>query len=227
MMRYVKKYSVLVFVFITIFNNAGFLLSQTGSKSLTFLWAFLYQDKTGGVKTVDPIKSEILLAEKDRFKIYIKPIENAYVYVFLLDSAQALSLVFPEYLDFFRQGYTWGTSYHIPEGDNWLYLDEKGGTEEFYLLASSERLIKLEQATREYLKQLSAKQKDSETLALSQKLVLDEIKRLRLENFSVQAVPERPVSIAGNYRGVGKLDEVLATEVKTTGFYAKTVRIMH
>jgi hypothetical protein len=212
---------------IALFLNLAFLYAESVDKPITFLWALIYRDNTGEIVTIDPVKAEAKLSSKDKFKIFIKPVENAYVYLFLLDAQGSLSLVFPEYLDFFRQGYTWGVSYNIPEVDDWLYVDEMSGTEEFYLLASGERLTKLEQLTTAYKTQVSMKQKDTERLALAQKLVLDEIKRLRLERFNMQSPAEKPVPVAVNFRGVGKLIEILATEVKASGFYAKTILLVH
>lgn len=226
-MLFIQKKSFIVFLAFLFILNTLSLFPQSESESLTFLWAFVYQDTDGKINTIDPVKAEARFSAKDKFKIFLKPVENVYIYLYLLDAQNTLSLVFPEYLKFFQQGYGWGINYHIPEGNNWFYLDENSGTEEFYLLASSERLLKLEQLTDKYITLITAKLKNKDDLALLQHLVLDEIKRLRLEGFSLLSPPERPIPVAGNFRGVGQLTEILATEVSAHGLYIKTIRLIH
>lgn len=91
--------------------------------------------KTPTYKEIE-IQDGGLLHSGDIFKIRFKLQKDAYVYVLALNSQGHLTRLFP--------GKNAGglfkakpdKNYFVPQGDGWLKLDDKPGTETFYLLAS-------------------------------------------------------------------------------------------
>lgn len=205
------------FIVISLFIIPDPLFSE--QKQIQFLWAFLYQNQTEKIQTIDPSAGSIKLAHNDKLKVFLKPLNDTYLYLMLIDSEDNLLLLFPEYLAFFSEGYTSGVKYYIPEGpDNWFSLDNSGGEEEFILIASSSRLFKLEQKITNYRQKPASRHK---------KELLDEIKRIKLQSFSFDDFPETPTVIAGNFRGIKETEEITANKVDTIDFYTKTIIILH
>ncbi len=90
-----------------------------------------------------------VLHSGDIFKIRFKLQKDAYVYVLALNSQGILTRLFP--------GKNAGglfkakpdKDYFVPQGDGWLKLDDKAGTETFYLLASPHVIKNIDQKTNQ------------------------------------------------------------------------------
>lgn len=165
---------------------------EKGNKNLNFKWAVLRLDTNNKYEIISNQKRPQLSSE-DLIKIFIQPITNAYVYVYLLDSRNELKLLFPTGIDYFDSDYEFGKNYYIPIGENFFAIDEHKGTEKLYLLASAERLKELESLTGEYLnasgnKKITAKSE-----------ILKEIKRLKTHFSMSSSSSERPIPIAGSF----------------------------
>ena len=103
-----------------------------------------------------------VLKSGDHYKIIFTPAEDCYVYVFQMDSSNALFQLFP--LKAFA-GVTLnhespvkaGETYFIPASDKSFFLDEKTGTETIYFMVTRQKDIVIEQ---EYQAMLLAQQQN-------------------------------------------------------------------
>ncbi|RLC18153.1 MAG: hypothetical protein DRI57_08820 [Deltaproteobacteria bacterium] len=111
--------------------------------------------------------------------------------------------------------------YYIPPGKAWFQLDKNTGVETFYLLASGDRLNSLETLYERYQS------------AASQELaneILCEIRKTKKQRRNLKARAERPLSIGGVLRDVGrKIPDVasVAERISATDFYGRTFTIEH
>ena len=186
----------------------------------SFRWAFIYQKNNGDAEVLDLSKKVILFCG-DRLKIFIEPIKNVFIYIYLYDSQNQLYVLFPESFKDFDKNYRSGESYFVPGGEDWFILDDTVGVETFYLLASDKRLTDLEKITMNYL---NASKKKREMLKAN---VLSEIKADKRSFSQFKTVAEKPVPIAGSVRGIDDNIEQYAYQVETQTFYGKTIRLEH
>jgi hypothetical protein len=189
----------------------------------------MYKNKTGEIKPIDLALPSITLGRNDAIRIFLKPVSNAFIYLLHYDSEQELELLFPPSFDFFVQhpkegnGYTGREGFYLPGKSGW-YEFVNNGTEELYLLVSSERLRMLEKLTHDLL---VLPDKTGTKAGSVKQAVLDEIRRLKKEKSIFAGAVEKPVVIAGDYRGKDGTVEAFIKEIEAEGFYAKTIRIEH
>jgi hypothetical protein len=208
----VKKLVFLAMAILFLMVNA---VNAAQSRSMmTFSWALERRDKMNTVTVIDTKKNPVVYSG-DSMKIYFKPENNVYVYFYYYDIEGNLSMLFPDPMYEKKMG----EPCYIPAGEKWFVFDQHTGTETFYLLASTERLLNLEQFTKEYLN-VKSREKEGKKAR-----VLDEIKKIRKANSKFTAISEHPVSIAGSFRGTSL--ENMATKVEAEKFYGKTIRIEH
>lgn len=117
---------------------------------VSFSWAFFLKPEGGQVKSLDfetpePVSGGQLL------RIYLELHGRSFVYLYLFDSREDLYLVFPPNGSFYNGDVPVDHKFYIPSGHEWFSLDNLKGTERFYLLASSKRLIELEKLTDRFL----------------------------------------------------------------------------
>jgi len=185
-----------------------------------FNWAFVKRAADGSPAPID-FKERVSIAPGDLFKIHVQPIRGAFIYLFLHDAQGDLQTLFPQSFELFGGSAYLNTRYFVPEGENWFTLDNAKGTERFYLIASSDRLRKLESLVRSYDK-ASAGAK-----AAARQAVLDEIARVRREHSQLTIAAEKPVTIAGGTRGIHTSIQKVATRIDAPGFYYKLFRLEH
>ncbi|HBD94041.1 MAG: hypothetical protein A2015_17345 [Spirochaetes bacterium GWF1_31_7] len=206
---------------LSVFN----FFSQDISSTIQFKWGVLTLDKktnkTVGLNFSKPVQ----LSEGDDIRIYLEPVKNAFIYLYLLDSNNDLMLLFPENFTQFSKNYS-NKPYYIPDAESWFTIDENSGTEEFYLIASKVRQPELESLTGKLQKESEKSTPNSNKINELKKSIIDELARLRKENSTNVAVAEKPVSTAGTTRSIGEVT-TNATEVLTENFYAKTLRLEH
>jgi len=188
--------------------------------STAFNWAFVKRAANGSPAPID-FRERVSISPGDLFKIHVQPIRGAFIYVFLHDAQGELQLLFPEGFSLFDARTYQDTGYFIPEGDNWFTLDSARGTERFYLIASSDRLRKLESLVRSHDK-ASASAKNA-----ARQAVLDEIARVRREHSQLTMAAEKPVTVAGGTRGINTAIQKVATRIEAPGFYYKLFRLEH
>lgn len=194
---------------------------------VSFIWAFgALVGKEGGQRLIE-VKPGTILRSGEKFKMMVKPLSDCYIYVIYQDSQGKLTLLFPYSLTQFEKGYAKGTQYLIPQKDAWYQLDELGGREHFYLVASTERLMDVEVLFKEY--QTSDADKKSDIV--HQLLAI--IQRMGVEHLAMAAT-ERPTEIAAGYRGVERAQGADPTNIATLGveissqeYFSRTYDIEH
>ncbi len=194
---------------------------------LVFQYAFVVKAGKDTIKLLDTSGTHTRIDPDSRVRILLRPVKNAYCYLFLHDTEGELTILFPEQYDVLFDGGTYiDTLHRIPGPASWLVPNGKGGTETFYLLVSEARLGSLESLAESYLR-VPAAAVDKKKKAAGEILAEIAMTRRAHSSFSEKAVS--PVVIAGDYRG----DEVALNlpvnmvEVRASGFYAKTIRLVH
>jgi len=192
-----------------------------GGQEMSFKWAIILANPKGERGTLSITKNTTVFSG-DSLSIFIRPIERAYVYLYLVDSNDDLSLLFPARISDFDKDYSLAEEYRIPE----LKLDYHKGTETFFLLASVKRLEKLESLTKAYD---SASGRAGEA---AKSKVIDEITNIQVEVRKAMTDPvETPTPILGTMRTRGVKEETeissYAIEVSAKNIYSKTIKLEH
>jgi len=197
--------------------------------AIEFEWAFVAVNEPAGkneiiniAKIVSNPGSEMpVIKEGDNISFYVEPGENTYVYIYMLDSSGNIDLIFPTSLDknVIKSELTAGKKNYIPGKYEWFSVDDKKGTETYYLLASSQPLDKLEDLTKDYINA----EGDQET---TKQMILNEIKGQK-KTYAFGNPVEEPISFGGRIRGIKKDIAMMAVEVKGKDFYSKTIKLKH
>ncbi|MEN8135287.1 MAG: hypothetical protein ABFS18_07090 [Thermodesulfobacteriota bacterium] len=122
----------------------------SGESSVSFSWAFFLKPEGGPVESLD-FETEEPVSGGELLRIYLELHVHSFVYLYLFDSREDLYLVFPPNGSFYNGEIPDDYKFYIPSGHEWFALDNLKGTERFYLLASSKRLIELEKLTDRFL----------------------------------------------------------------------------
>lgn len=198
-----------------------------GENNIGFLYAFgAYVGPQGKGKLIS-VQSETTLNVGDRLKIFFEPKSDQYFYLLHLSSQGELTPLHPPAVQAAKVSK--GTQLFIPSGGNWFELDGHAGQEKFFLIASAERLDRLEELCARHLTL-----RNKPDVASSTDAILDEIKRLRQQHKPLSAPAEKPVRIGGSVRGeqqpsAASFPDIapLATEVTAPGFFTRTFSIEH
>jgi hypothetical protein len=216
---------VIAVLFIGITTHANGQAAQNQTENVAFRWGF--GAFLAGGKFV-PITKDTTLKTGEEMKMVVELVKECFVYMIYQSSKGEFALLFPYEISQFIGDYKTGKNYFIPAGRSWFKLDKNTGRETFYLLASSERLTELEILLGNYN---SADPSQKPQIASD---IVKEIRETRRKFKNYATLAERPVTIGGNVRGVGKVEEVkrpdvstIATHISATNFYSKTFTIDH
>jgi hypothetical protein len=199
------------------------LLFADAAPSIRFTWALACRDRNQQARTIDYSESIVHLNSGDRIKLYLRPLSPCYFYVYLYDSQKRLRLLFPEEAGSGQIGQV-GKNLSLPPGQDWFYLDEHGGIELFYLIASDHRLPRLEGLTEKYS---AGKAGRSGLHPSSKHKVLGEIKRIIKQSSKLAEAAQQPIPVAGDLRGITEESEVPGIGVEANNIYVKTIRLEH
>jgi len=158
---------------------------------VSLTWAFVRLEKDGG-KTVVDFSAHPIVRAGDRLQVYIEPLTRMHIYLFLFDSSRDLSLLYPPAPRSPPVPGGAGQGWMLPDKEQWFTIDEKTGEEQFFLLASTARLSRLEDLTAAWLK--NPKSADAKAR------VLDEIKEQRRRHSSLTGQVEKGVPMAGTFQ---------------------------
>jgi len=164
-------------------------------EGIHFRWAF------GAIKhTPQGLRFEIIcrdtsLKSGDRIKFFIQRQSRCHVYLFHRNTRGEISLLFPYRFDTSPDRPDVSAPFYIPAGNRWFELDEHEGLERFYLLASTRRLVSLEDLVNRY-----EGANGTRKMQLS-KQVIDKIHKLRKQNMKFKTQAERPLAVTGTMRG--------------------------
>ena len=223
--RHTRKDVLWIVILLLLATVPGQTVFTDQDSSIIFSWAFVYQGKDEITKPIDYSKSVVRLESGDRLKIYLKPLNTCHFYLYLHDSQKNLYLLFPEDFTFFDTNLQITRKYDLPGENSWFYLDDSGGIEVFYLIVSEHRLRSLEESTKRYWEG-GAKQRNFQNITYKHE-VLDEIKRIIKESSYLSDTVEKPIAVAGDFRGIREEDELNGVSIEATDIYVKTIRLVH
>src|SRR5262245_57848945 len=183
--------------------------------NVSFVWAFEALVTEGNVTKQVLIKEDIKLKTGDLLKMFVELRKQCFVYVIHHGARGEIQRLFPYDIQQFSIDYQTSKVYEIPPHDGWLRLNEQTGLETFYLVASAQRLMDLEQLLATYTAAQPADQPQAATN------VLVELRNL-LKQHRSSVKPGRPVPIAGNMR-----KGVEGVEISAPQFYIETFTIEH
>jgi hypothetical protein len=184
--------------------------------NVRFSWAFEALVQKDGAQKPVAIKHDTVLKTGDKLRMLIELQKPCFVYLIYRSPQGDVSLLLPYNQQQFGHDYETAKTYYIPQSGGWFELDEQVGSETFYLLASSQRLLELEQRLNDYAAADGARKP-----ALADQIVAT-IRQIRRRHRQFTTVAERPATIAGNLRLSSE-----AVNVSTTDFYGKTFTIDH
>jgi hypothetical protein len=190
---------------------------QAVPRDVRFEWALGALTRPDGALVA--IGRQAALKSGDRLKIFLRLKEPGFVYVILHDADNQITLLYPAALSSGDSAV--GVPVYVPAGAEWMDLDDRAGIETIHLIASSTRLLKLEDALKEHLGTQPA---DRAAMA---RRVVDEIARAKKQFAPGAAVAERPVEMAGRVRGNPRDVASHAIEVSARHFYSRTITIDH
>jgi hypothetical protein len=195
---------------------------------LNFLMAFGAQAATaaGGSKLI-PVENETRLRSGDRLKLWVEPRSEMFFYLIHQNPLGELMALVPAVPGSARLAP--GETVFVPGDERWFELDTQTGEEKFFILASAERLERLE----ELLHQNDALAGKPQRKAVSDEII-NEIKKLNKNAKPLSTPAEKPVRIGGSLRApAGRSSTVipditpLASEITAPGFYSRTITIEH
>jgi len=221
-----RRIAVLLAV-IFIATAVAYAQTHAGKNDIGFLYAFgAYVGPQGKGKVV-AVQNETTLRVGDRLKLFFEPRSDQYFYLLHISSQGELTPLFPAAAQPAKVAAR--TQLFIPAGNNWFELDAHPGQEKFFLIATAERLDRLEELCNRHTALTDKADVQSSTDA-----ILDEIKGLRQKHRQLSAPAEKPVRIGGSVRGqlpsgAPVVPDVtpLAAEVTAPGFYSRTFSIDH
>jgi len=196
---------------------------QKEGDKLVFRWAFLFRDKAKTISVIDHTQPVTLLKPGDTFKIFLQPVKNTHIYLFLYDAEEDFYLLFPKA---FGESTLEEEHYYLPDDTNWYFIKEGEGTEKFYLVVSETRLSEIENLYDEYITLTGGKASPEKIFAAKQK-VIERIEYLMKQETVFTGMTELPYPVAGEWRTMLGENEFDAIEVKTERFYAKKIRLTH
>jgi hypothetical protein len=129
-------------------------------------------------------------------------------------------------LEHSNQSAEFAQTYELPGLNSWFYLDERGGTEVFYLIVSKKPLQELETSTGRYLEGRAAARKILRAIP-SKHDVLDEIRRIIKESSFLSDDAEKPIAVAGDFRGIREEHELNGVRIEAVEIYVRTIRLQH
>lgn len=135
-----------------------------------------------------PLSGNLVLTKEDPYYLTAHASDYCYLYIFQLNSSGDLDQLFPG-KDVPTPNPTPPGPLRIPDGVDWLYLDDIPGVEKIYLVASRWR--------NEVLEELTAKLKAERDPKMRKGLIAQILSRLNKED---QATDELPGLVFGKYQ---------------------------
>ncbi len=111
---------------------------------VSFRWAILAAS-TEGMRALDFSGSPIVFSGT-ALQLYIEHLNNCHVYLYLLDSSDRLTPIYPPKKGYYDYGFPRGPKL-VPPGDQSFTFVPPPGIETMYLISSVDRLFQLEELT--------------------------------------------------------------------------------
>lgn len=204
------------------------LAAEAKKENILFKVAFGALVGTESGMRLEPVRNSTILKSGDKFKMMLEMEKKCYLYVIYKNSQGEMSLLFPYGIEQFETNYETSRKYFLPPREAWYELDNRTGSETFYVIASSQRLRDVEYLFTRYD---SAEPARKRGIALQ---VLSALDRIRTEHRDYTIVAEAPLTSDTTTRGVERSQgadptdiSCLATQVRASDFYSKTYVIEH
>lgn len=186
---------------------------------IEFRWAIL-ADSTEGMRPLDFTGSPIVFSGT-ALQLYIEHLNNCHVYLYLLDSGNELTPIYPPEKGYYNYGFPRGPKL-VPPGDQSFTFVPPAGTETLLLLATVERQFQLEELTDIFLKNPGWEEQQKLLLARIDELILkaDEKQSKKVEK-------QRKVTIRYKADNGIQEREFVATKVDKKSSYGRKLLIDH
>jgi hypothetical protein len=199
------------------------VLLVTGSPlwaaKVSMRWAVLADSSDGSMRSLDFVGSPVVFSGT-ALQIYVEHLDNCHIYLYLLDSGQNLTPLYPDKSGFYDYGFPRGPKL-IPPADQSFTFVPPAGIETLLLIGSVERLFQLEKLTQQFI--------ENPDQMGQQKLLLSQIDTLldSQEERSRKAEDIEKVSV--KYKTAEGIQErrFEAVEVTISDFYGRRLRIDH
>jgi len=211
--------SWIVGILATLLVFAGISLESTASAAdVSFRWAIL-ADSTEGMRALDFSGSPIVFSGT-ALQLYIEHLNNCHVYLYLLDSSERLTPIYPPQKGYYDYGFPRGPKL-VPPGNQSFTFIPPPGKETLLLVASADRLFQLEELTDIF-------NNDPSQLG-QQELLIERIEELiqGREKESRSAEDIEKVTVKYNDDGVIKERSFEAVEVDMKNTYGRKLVIDH
>ncbi len=203
----------------TLLFSATFNLA---AQDIRFNWALLVDTDTGLAAL--NFDSPPLVTDNNTLQLYLHPDKSTFIYIFLLDSSNYFTPIFPTMGNYYDR-YPPGGPIHIPTGEDRFTTLPPAGQEKFYLIASAKRLKSVEKLLKESLNY-------PDDVNLQAKL-FEEVRYLRRKHSKMTQYTEKGMPVSGTMRslnqtrGTAKESTFVATHVEASGFYSRILRLNH
>ena len=193
-------------------------LQPAYAEKVSFRWAIL-ADSTEGMRPLDFTGSPIVFSGT-ALQLYIEHLNNCHVYLYLLDSSDTLTAIYPPQKGYYDYGFPRGPKL-VPPGDQSFTFVPPPGIETLLLIASAQRLFQLEELTEIY-------NKDPSQIG-QQKLLLNRIEDLLKDMKKEARAAEDLEKVTIKYKSADTIKErrFQAIEVNTADFYGRKLLIDH
>ncbi len=193
-------------------------LQPAYAEKISFRWAIL-ADSTEGMRPLDFTGSPIVFSGT-ALQLYIEHLNNCHVYLYLLDSSDTLTAIYPPQKGYYDYGFPRGPKL-VPPGDQSFTFVPPPGIETLLLIASAQRLFQLEELTEIY-------NKDPSQIG-QQKLLLNRIEDLLKDMKKEARAAEDLEKVTIKYKSADTIKErrFQAIEVNTADFYGRKLLIDH
>jgi len=197
-------------------------------ETISFLWAFGALVGPERERKLVPITHAMTLKTGDQLKMLVELQNECFLYVIHHGAKGEVSLIFPYNLQQFTTDYRTQKRYDIPPGNAWFILDQHIGREAFYLMASAQRLTRLEKLLDSYAFADPEKKPGLTTQ------ILAEIRQIQRRSRKFATLAERPVVIGGGVRSTSESEQTrqadigtIATAISANDFFTRTFNIDH
>lgn len=203
---------------------ASFLLiapNESHAEKIQFNWAVL-ADSDSGVRALD-FSTPQTLKKGSTLQLYLHPDPSTFVYIFLLDSNNSFSPLFPHIARYYDRNQP-GSEVRIPAGEDRFTIVPPPGQEKFYIIASPFRLVRIEKIVETFLQNPG----DIETQAK----LFQEVRHLRRKYSTLTQATEKGMPVSGVRKNLNATrgstnNTFIATQVEAFGFYSKIIRLNH
>jgi hypothetical protein len=206
-------------LFIIAVLSSGLYGSNVYATDVEFQWSILAETKDGSMEGLD-FSDMPVVHSGTALQIYLEHIENCHIYLYLLDSSNLLTPLYPTAPGYYNYGFPRGPKF-IPPGDDSFAFVPPAGIETFYLIASVERQFQLEKLTEEFIKNIESPGMQKLLLTQIEDMLIGQLKR------SKSADDREKIEVKVKTADGIKKKKFSGVEVDIADFYGRKLLIDH